>query len=377
MRMALLATFFILVASSGAQSVAGGIAQWFNLPSTFCSSLFSPTTQSPLAVAGNYTTLLGISLLVVLVVLTVLGLVYGFGVAFKVDSLKSFARSEYLESFFNIVLIVLIGSGLAFAGSAISFIANLGLAGTQAITSQAGAAQAVQVSTVDQVYGGICNNYVYSGINVAFNNLFSAEVTSFVLSELAGMPVKMMPGGIGVRFSPLLGTIPMINVINTQIMIFEAIAGLLLAITFFLYIVYSLFPVFLYAGILLRSFPWTRAAGGAFIALFIAFYIVFPAILYPFTIYMGNFYSALGVNASGFATFSFGALLEVPTALLGSNGTPMLDEMDGFAQTAGLVGLQLMGVLIGLVVSFDLVEAIGKLLGAPSAHSRTLLGKLL
>ncbi len=56
------------------------------------------------------------------------------------------------------------------------------------------------------------------------------------------------------------------------------------------------------------------------------------------------------------------------------SGTSMLSEISGFAQTIASTGLQLMGVLIGLMISLDIVEAIGKLLGAPSTHTRSLLG---
>ena len=86
----------------------------------------------------------------------------------------------------------------------------------------------------------------------------------------------------------------------------------------------------------------------------------------------------------------FNVTLNVPTGVYNSfgletvlgaipyfGGTAMLTEISGFAQTVAATGLQLMGILIGLVVSLDLVEAIGKLLGAPSAHTRSLLGKLL
>lgn len=149
--------------------------------------------------------------------------------------------------------------------------------------------------------------------------------------------------------------------------------GILLMITFLLYLLYSIFPVFLYVGILLRSFPWTRAAGGTFIAMFIAFYIVFPG-LYPFSLYMQSIYITLSVPSSGLTGFSLSSL---GTLLPYLSGTAMLTEIGQFAQTVAFVGLQLMGVLIGLVVSLDLVEAIAKLLGAPSMHTRSLLGKIL
>src|SRR5271157_1986426 len=379
MKIIALATLFLLVASAGADTNTLG------LPSTFCSSLFSQSSANPMSLtyAGTYASVLGVSLLVVLVVLTVLGVVYAFGMAFKVESLKAFTRSEFLESFFNILLIVVISSGIALSGAAISFISNLGLAGIQSLSSQAGSAaispaQVVQVSDTQSVYTAICNNYVTNGINTWMHDITYTGLVSIVLNSVMNFKLALTPLGEGVTFSPMAGAYPVYYFINMQIELFVAMIGIMLMVTFLLYIVYSIFPVFLYVGILLRSFPWTRAAGGTFIALFIAFYIIFPAVLFPFSLYMQNLYTALNLSPSSYTAFSVGGLLEVlPFLSTFTSGSPMLNEMSGFAQTAGLVGLQLMGVLIGFVVSLDLVEAIAKLLGAPSMHTRSLLGKIL
>lgn len=376
MKRILLATLLVLIAIAQVPR-ADFIHDITNpLAGSFCSSFFSQSPSGPLASVGGYASMLSISLLIVVAVLMVLGIVYAFGMAFKVDSLRNFAKSEYLESVFNIALIVAVAGGLGFAGSAISVISNIGLAGTQALIPSNTAAQAVQVSSVYQVYSGICTNYVTNGISIYLNNMITMVITTQLLMSAGSWTISLMPGGNGVSFSPLMGVGPLIGVITTQATIFGGMTGLLLMVTFLLYIIYMVFPVFLYAGLLLRSFPWTRAAGGSFIALFIAFYIVFPAILYPFSIYIGSYYSALGVQ-SGFSTVSLNALTGVITVLLGQNGGAILAEVDGFAQTACLAALQLMGVVIGFIICFDLVEAIGKLLGAPSVHTRNLLSKLL
>jgi hypothetical protein len=117
----------VVVASVSAQS----------FPSTFCSDLFTgANANNTLLSAGTYADLLGVSLLIVVLVLTSLGVVYAFGMAFKVESLKAFTRSEFLESFLNVVLIIIIGTGVAFSGSAIGFITNIGIVGIQSVSSQ-------------------------------------------------------------------------------------------------------------------------------------------------------------------------------------------------------------------------------------------------
>ncbi len=422
-----LATLFILAASVGADI----------LPASFCSDLFSGTNAAsathaanPLLAMGTYTSLLGISLLVVLLVLTVLGVVYAFGMAFRVESLKAFTKSELLESFFNVLLIMIIASGVAFSGAAIAFVANIGLAGIQTATS--GSIQTVTpgqcypsstpvlatcsggcklvglacgtgdnagkeyvcdptlsssaecappappsaapVTDTKSVYMNICTNYVNNGINTAWNNFLQVDTVSVVMFSFMFFTADLRVAGDGVLFSPWGGVWSIYTILGTQIGVFDAVVGILLMITFLLYLLYSIFPVFLYVGILLRSFPWTRAAGGTFIAMFIAFYIVFPGILYPFSLYMQSIYITLSVPSSGLTGFSLSSL---GTLLPYLSGTAMLTEIGQFAQTVAFVGLQLMGVLIGLVVSLDLVEAIAKLLGAPSMHTRSLLGKIL
>jgi hypothetical protein len=381
MRKIALAMLLLLVSSASA----------FSLPSTFCSDLFTGTNaNNPLLNASSYASLLGISLLVVLMVLTVLGITYAIGMAFKVESLKNFTKSEFLESFFNIVLIVVISSGVALSGSAIAFVTNIGLAGIQSVSSQSAScgassaggqcassiapAQAVQVTDAKSVYLGICNNYVQNGIDTSISNAVQGQVSVQILTAMLGMTFDWRISGNGVMFIPLWGIFPVVSLVNTQVGIFDAIIGMLLLITFLLYIIYSVFPVFLYVGILLRSFPWTRTAGGTLIAMFIAFYIIFPAILYPFSLYLQNLYGALSIPTSNLTGFSYSAVLAVLPLVSGTN---MLSELSGFAQTLATVGLQLMGVLIGLMISLDIVEAIGKLLGAPSTHTRSLLGKLL
>jgi hypothetical protein len=446
-----LATLLALLLGTGTVG-----AQLFS--STFCSSLFTPVSSSTsqLGQEGTYTALLTISLLVVLMVMVVLGVVYAFGYALKYESLKAFTRSEVVESLFNVILIIVISTGIAFSGGAIAFISNVGLTGIASIVHYAGQAgvsaytcnapvfgngggqaatsycyQAsgagapaaptctapcgldtaecilpitgaetplgpsagvgygamyscaypvsnpippVQVTDTESVYLAICKNYVTNGINTGVSNVVSTGFVAAVLSDLKSWQVELQPLGLGLSFTPFGGALTTWNLVNTQTTAFEGIAGILLGVVFLLYIIFSIFPVFLYVGILLRSFPWTRAAGGTFIAIFIAFYIIFPAIIYPFSLYLQSVYSALGVSPSTFATFSLGSF---PAVILQFSGASLLNEISAFAQTIASAGLQLIGILIGFLICLSLVESIAKLLGAPSMHTRGLLGKLL
>jgi hypothetical protein len=154
--------------------------------------------------------------------------------------------------------------------------------------------------------------------------------------------------------------------------IISAFVAIMIGIPLLLFFIYYLFPFFLYAGVLFRSFPWTRAAGGTLLALFISFYIVFPSLIYPFSVLsttnLGNAYTAPSLSSSTLSINNweqFGSLVRLGPLIL--------------AYVGGLSGaiLQIAGLVIALVISYDLVEMFGKLLGAPSASGRKMLSKVV
>ncbi|VVB77173.1 Uncharacterised protein [uncultured archaeon] len=372
--------FLVIGASANASSI-------LNLPASFCPGMFPSNgltngMTTSFSAAGTYTGLLGIALLIVLMVFSALGIVYAFGYALNMESLKAFTRTEVPESVFNVILICLVFSGVAFAGGAIAFVANLGLVGIESISSGSAAPTIapVPITSTRDIYIAICSSYIDHGVNVALDNLLTTSLTAFTLKSLMTFKVNMAPSWFGVSFQPFMGTMPISNLIAMQAGMFDAMVGLLIGVTFMLYLIYSIFPLFLYVGVLLRSFPWTRSAGGAFIALFISFYIIFPALLYPFSLYMQNVYAALGVSTGGPAGFSlYGMLAAAP--LSGMAGDAMLAEISGFAQTVSYTAIQFLGLVIAFVVALDLMGSLGDLLGAPSlssgAHANMLLKRVI
>ncbi|MCL5239064.1 MAG: hypothetical protein M1286_01150 [Candidatus Marsarchaeota archaeon] len=100
----------------------------------FCNSLFPATLSGSNTASLNYVPMMTIALEVVFTVLVVLGVVFAFGYAFGIDSLKKFSKREVVESLFNIFVIAAIAGGLAFSGSAISFLSNIGFSNLQSFT---------------------------------------------------------------------------------------------------------------------------------------------------------------------------------------------------------------------------------------------------
>lgn len=387
-------------------------AQFEGFLTPICSNLFGSTTSSP--TGANVSVLVQVSFVVVFLVLVVLGIVYAIGYGFGIDSLKAFVRTEYIESFFNLILIVFIAGGLGFAGSAISFLSSVAGIGSTSTS----------VNSVYDAYFAICTNYLTNGAGtiLGYAAQISTEIT--ILDIFKGTLVQAAPGDFGFGGLLFSGLQPVDNIYDIQAGFYMAMAGMFIGIPVLLWIIYNLFPWFLYTGVLLRAFPWTRAAGGSFIALFIAFYIVFPAIILPFSEYgvSGNGGAiscsaggALPSCSAGTPSCSNGAtpscVATTPTCVGGGSPptcqnwdthdqinsisnmvgfSPSLitgtlgvffggayDEVKSFSATASAFAVQILGVVIALLISLDIVEVLGDLLGAPSMHTRDLFRKVI
>jgi hypothetical protein len=340
-------------------------AQLFN---NFCPGLF----QTPVNAADAE--LISISLIIVLFVLTLLGIAYAVGFGFGIESLKTFCKTEFLESVFNLVLIALTASGVAFAGGGIALISEIGGIGLQ--TSSVNILNALGVDMA------ICTNYVTNGVVVVLPYVIETTVTLITLNAMRSVLISLAPNHFGFAVAPFAGIGPEISIINIELGFFMAMVAILFFVPLLLYMIYSIFPFFFYAGILLRSFPWTRAAGGAFIALFIGFYIVFPALMYPFSTY----------SVSGFVQIAAGSLNDLVFSVETIASTvgfismffvpnPLLSSIEGFGQIVGGLAVELVGLVVSLIVSLDLVEVLGDLLGSPSlsssSHTRRLLSKVI
>lgn len=356
----------------------------------FCSPLYNTNTNfigtgSAVSQSSTYTGILDFSLVIILAVLVVLGIIYAIGYSMRIDKLKNYTKTELLESVFNVIIIVAIAGGMALIDSGVSFItsvANAGVSGAaSAISSQTGSNvqfSTTQVSNAHDLYVGICSNYG-SEVFGLVGSVIGIYEWSFLNSFLSGFSVNIMPnqGGFviltpGFSVTPFRGLTVATQVLLTLFNIVTALGLVLIGVPLLLFFIYYLFPFFLYAGVLFRSFPWTRAAGGTLLALFISFYIVFPSILYPFSAIsissLSPAYTAPSLGAGGLNTNNIGN----SAGLMDLGG--MIDSLVG--EISG-VALQIGGVLIALIVSYDLIEMFGKLLGAPSVKGSRMLSKMV
>ncbi|MEM3252977.1 MAG: hypothetical protein QXS71_00980 [Candidatus Micrarchaeaceae archaeon] len=340
--------FALLVSSVSAQS-------------TLCTALYPPGSA-----AASFAGLFAIALIIILAVFVILGIVYAIGYAFKIDKLTSYVKTEIIESTANLALIAIFAGGIGVAFSASVFFSNIGLTGVQSasgLTLLQGTP--TTVSSGSQMYSQLCDNY-YSRIYPIVVLVAGLYASSMVTSMASSINVELIPNGFGISFHPFMGIDPLTLLLYSMQSIAIYIIIIYLAIIMLTWLIFYLFPIFLYAGILFRSFPWTRAAGGTMLAIFISFYIILPAILYPFS----------EVTFQPSSTFEIHTIQGLPTSLSAVESffiSPLSPNaaIQAFVPYLADGGLQLFSVIIALLISFDLIESFAELLGAPSLRGQS------
>jgi len=345
--------------------------------------------------SSTYTGLLSISLFIVLMVLVVLALVYGIGYGFGINKLITFAKTEYVESIFNIIFILLISGGMVTLNNAAAFFANTAIATSPTTAGGTPSASLPAFSSMGAMYTGICNNIFNNQIVPGLVVFLSLSLVSLTYSFFQSTEIHILVSGVffittlpSFIFKPFSGLDFATSLIGLETSASIIIIGISVALIFLLFIIYFLFPVFLYLGILFRSFPWTRAAGGTFLALFIAFYMVFPAILYPISAAQ----SLLKVQAGIPSTLST-SLIAPSTQLLTFLTSEVLPLYNAFSTTNPLFSpglfidqyaeyiasfvLMLMGVFIAFLISFDLSQILARTLGAPSFNAASIMSRVV
>jgi len=393
--------FALFVALIGTAHAQSGIIDFSNT----CSYFFGQggiASSFPWLGANfdSYNFVLQVSLLIVGMVFAVLAILYAIGYGFGIPKLLAFVKTEYLESFLNILIIAVLFSGAAVLTGGMVFISNLG----NAVITAAGAggtAPAVALSTnpasgyqdITGIYSSVCQTYMNDAIS-HLEGLTGLNALSYGYSIAAGFQINLMPNGMGISLAPLSGVTPYLLLIGFLSPLISGVVGIEIGVVFFMVIVYYLFPLLLFIGVLMRSFPWTRAAGGTLLALFIGFYVFFPALIYPFTSI--NYHclaqascssgqyalSASSVGSAGSATDPFAQLQAIASGISQSATqsviqSEFIDIFDFYIFSIINATFQIFGIIISFVISYSLLEGFADLLGAPSLQARDMLKKVI
>ncbi|MDE1824802.1 MAG: hypothetical protein KGH61_00875 [Candidatus Micrarchaeota archaeon] len=335
-----------------------------------------------LANYSTYNSMLEDSLLVVVVAMMVLAMIYAFGYAFGANNIIAMAKTGYLEAVLNIIIIVVLFGGVALISNAVLFLSSLG----GAVISSTGVSLASSplttssgITGLHEMYYSICSTY-YSNAETQITNLLAMGALTYLDSIISTFTVSIMPNGFGITIVPAGGySIPAISPISFFDPIVTGIVSMEVGIIFLLSIIYYLFPLFLFLGIFLRCIPITVAAGGALIAMFIGFYIFFPALVYPFTAvsftctqqcssanpiqHDVNLGSQSILNA-----FPFTSALSLD---------PIVPTIDYFSRLVAESFFQILGIIIAFLIAYTLMETFADLLGAPSLEGKTMLRNIV
>ncbi|MGC8567908.1 MAG: hypothetical protein ACP5RP_01405 [Candidatus Micrarchaeia archaeon] len=365
-----LLAFLSLVMISGAASTGFDSLQ-------ACKNIFS-TNQN----FGGLSSLIYLAFIAFSAMFMVAALAYALGYAFHIDRLTRFAKTEIGEILVTIIIV----------GIFIGFDVTTNLSTPSDFFALAKGAVSTNTYITD------CTDLLTGSINlipdlmaifVARNFIFGSTITSFRLSIIINLfGASFMPfSGFGILAGPFFVLSEVTAVMITLM------AGMVIVLE----IIYYVFPVFFFLGVILRSIPWTRAAGGAFLGLFIAFYLALPLLLQGFISQAAL--DITQIESSEFShTYNYGSFQPFSTqpGVQSAITSPLLllNGIVSFAQslygiiTEGIIPftiqnvveplLYLMfGVIFSLIVTFDLMEMLGDLLGAPSLSSRHALKNII
>jgi hypothetical protein len=374
---------FAAAACGGTTTAAGSIIPLY--------SIFGTSSTAPQS-------MLSIAILIMAVMLMVASLLYMIGYIFNLSMLKNLVKAEIGEIVITGIIVAIFLGSFNAAGAVSGTTTFLHVAGT---------------SFGRNMYVSDCQYLANTSVDM-LTPLFVINVFEVGLNILSSLQFNLTPLYFGVTFSPFIGY-----------MLFTNILGILTDIAFFFMVIifgtlvllgfiYSLFPLFLYAGIVLRTLPWTRAAGGAFLGFFVGFYIVFPLLLHIVLFnYLSGFLPVNQVNIipdftcatastttttsncifpTLFPTFSskfdaaqyankaialFQSLYSCPTDS-GIAVIPSCGLINGFIYfVIEPTAFVILGIVLSLMISIDFAELVGDLLGAPSLTGGKAFDKIL
>ena len=317
---------------------------------------------------------LTISVLIMLVVLVVVAVIYMISSIMQLDLLKKLVKSEITEVIITaLIVFVFIGS---------FNLAGLGLNASTNVFHIAGSRFGKGLFVDD------CTYLVGSSLNL-IPPIFQINIVRFFLNTLSTFNIQVMPSDFGFADSPFQGFALFDKLLGTLEDIAGAFLILNMATALMIGLIFGLFPVFLYAGIILRTLPWTRAAGGAFLGIFVGFYIAFPILLH---VMLGGYVAPsngldflTGINSATFAIAATGSssapsFLSYGLAYLGT----MLVNVNLNGLVTGFISVVLepavytfISIIVSFIIAFDIAEITGDMLGAPNLTANRMFNRLI
>jgi len=340
----------------------------------YCSGLFTGNAYSIFSYPTSLNNMLSLSLLAIAVMLLIVGMLYAIGFAFKIDKLIRFSKDEIGEIIITVLIVlVLIGTFSISSKITPSPLPVSPITGTSLFS--------------DSQFMSACTE----AANVSIGLLpaaISFTVQGSILSFLQSIRISIEPNYFGVAFSPIAGVSLITKVVGMLTDIAWGFVLLMAGVALFLFIIFALFPIFLFVGVVLRTIPWTRAAGGAFLGIFIGFFLVLPALL-SFTLNIGAINTFSGICPSGSSSLASCASNQISlgSSLITGFGSA-IGSISYIKQPSNMIGAfvsdvispalyAIVGAIISILIAIDFAEGMGDFLGSPSLKSSDILKRLV
>lgn len=313
--------------------------------------------------------MLDVSLLLILLMINIAAVLYLVGSAIKLPQLSNFGKAEIGEIIVTVLIVFIFLGGFQYENS-------LPTTGSYLALAPGVVSQGIFQSDCTSLAGGSLTALSSDILPLAIE----MDLVQFASSINFGATVTY-EGLLEAR--PFAGLVFAQQLFGKALTIVIALIGLPLAGAAILAIFYAIAPLFLYLGIILRTIPFTRAAGGSFLGMFVSFYILFPLLLYLFianvslattTVQYVSIQQTLNSILPGAGGLNFGSSgIRAITAVFGALGAVQAIILAVVGQMLYLV----ISLVLSLMISFDFMERAGDLLGAPSLSSQHTLRKII
>ena len=351
---AILLAFLLPTLAAGAAAASG-----------YCAPLFPQSIGIfPNGSSSSFGTMIVIAVLAMLAMLSLSGIAYAFGRSFGIRRLQNFGRQEVVEVLLT-GIIVLVFIGTFTIGNSLSTSPNAGSVLSGPTNGQL-------------TYGTFSNacTALSSAAITGIGNVLTLSVDQALLSVMFKLRISAVIKFIGIVFWPGYGFWVTNMAINEAVSLSGALIAASMGTVALLSIIYQIFPLFLYAGIVLRTLPWTRRAGGSFLGLFFGFYIFFPLML-AFMVGINASLPQLAVispislqinGVSGL--LSLFSTKNVVNTLLFNSGT-LFDVMVN--NMLAPLGAVLIEIVISLYFAFNVSNSMGEVLGSQSLRISSVM----
>jgi hypothetical protein len=208
----------------------------------------------------------GLTALVISITFAIISLAYTIGIGFHMPKLQAWAKNEMYQAFGSLFIAAMM---FAIVEGLTAFMNELGA------TEPVGCPVIVPYTTTQPIFHAV-SCYIANLIQSFLATLGSTVGAEIVLGLIASTTFKAQPYQLGFSVSYGAGLAPLTSLISLAVSSAAAGAWLMDIQLILLKLIENniliLFPI----GIFLRSFPFTRAAGGTLIGISIGLYLIYP-----------------------------------------------------------------------------------------------------